>query len=72
VQRLPDRLIHHLGVQAQQGTQARHHRRAQVRDVIDLVLVQADALDQVHLDLVGRRDRPHQVGAGPAGVLGHG
>jgi hypothetical protein len=43
-----------------------------VRDVVDLVLVQADRLHQVHLDLIPGGDAPDQVGTGGADVLRHG
>ncbi len=56
----------------QHGAQAGGDRRAQVRDVVDLVLVQADPLDQVDLDLVAGRDAADQVGAAEAEVLGDG
>lgn len=41
-------------------------------DVIDAVGVERDGSSQVHLDLVGGGDGPHQVGAAPARVLRHG
>src|SRR5699024_705158 len=45
-------------------------RRAQVGDVVDLVLVQADRAHQVHLQLVPGGDAADQIVAGAAGVLG--
>ena len=48
------------------------HRGAEVGDVVDLMGVQRDPPGQVDLDLVGGRDRPHQVVPVTAGVLGHG
>ena len=40
-----------------------------MRDVIDFVLVQADALDEINLDLVARGDATQQFGTGPALLL---
>ena len=40
--------------------------------MVDLVLVQADSLDQVHLHLVRGGDTPDQVGAVHPELLGHG
>ncbi len=72
VQRLPDRLIDGLGIQPQHGAQAGGHGRAQMRDVVDLVLVQADSPGQVDLDLVTGGDAADQVGAADPQVLGDG
>jgi hypothetical protein len=58
VQCLPDRLVQRLGVESQQRAKPGRDRRTEVRDAVDLVLVQADALHQVDLHL-GRRDRAH-------------
>ena len=40
-------------------------------DVIDLVLVQADALHEIDLNFVGRRQSAHEVRACQPAVLGH-
>ena len=45
-------------------------RRAEVGDVVDLVLVQADPPHQVDLDLVARRDAADEVGAASARSAG--
>nr|BFF20096.1 hypothetical protein GCM10025730_36170 [Promicromonospora thailandica] len=69
MQGLADRLEHGLGVEPEQRADARSRGRAEVRHVVDLVLVQADRADQVHLDLVAGHDAPDQLGAGAARVL---
>ena len=69
MQGLTDGLVDGLLVQAKHRAQAGGHRRAEVRDVVDLVLVQADALDQIDLDLVAGRNAPDQVGAADPEVL---
>ena len=43
-----------------------------VRDVVDLVLVQADRFDLVYLDLVSGGDAPDEVVTTCSDVLGHG
>ena len=70
MQRLPDRLVDGVGVQPQHGSDASCHRRAEMRDVVDLVLVQADSLGQVDVDLVGGRQAPDQIGAADPHLLG--
>ena len=72
VQRLAYGLEDGLDVQAQQRADAGGGGGAEVGDVVDLVLVQADGLDQVHLDLVAGGDGADQVGAVGAHVLGDG
>lgn len=69
---LLDGLVDRLGGQPQQRAQAAGGGRAEVGDMVDAVLVQADALDQGDMDLVGGDDGPQQIGAGAAGVLGDG
>ena len=71
MQRLADRLIDGVDVEPQHGAQSGRHRRAEVRDVVDLVLVQADPLDQVDLDLVRRRQTANQVVAAHTELLGN-
>ena len=61
-----------LHIQAQQGADAGGGRRAQVGHMVDLVLVQADGLDQIDLDLVAGGDAADQVLARGPGVLGDG
>ena len=65
---LEDRLDVEVAVRADAGGGG----RAEVGHVVDLVLVQADGLDQVHLDLVARGDAADQVLAAGADVLGDG
>ena len=61
VQRLLNRLVDRLGREPEQGAQPRRGGRSEMGDVVDLVGVQADALHQVDLDLVGGRDAAHEV-----------
>ncbi len=68
----PDGLEDRLDVEAEQGADAGGGGRAEVGDVVDLVLVQADRLDQVDLDLVAGGDAADQVRAAGADVLGDG
>ena len=72
VQRLAHGLEDGLDVEAQQGADAGGGGRAEVGHVVDLVLVQADGLDQVHLDLVAGGDAADQVRSAGADVLGDG
>src|SRR5690606_12741817 len=69
VQSLANGLEDGFDIQAQQGADAGGSRWAQVRYVVDLVLVQADGLDQVHLDFVAGGDAADQVLARSTGVL---
>ena len=62
----PHGLVDRLDLQAQQRADAGGSRRAQVGDVVDLVLVQADGLDQVDLDLVAGGDAADQVACAEA------
>ncbi len=71
MQCLADGGIDGLGVQSQHGAEAGRDRRAEVCDVVDLVLVQADSADQVHLDFVGSGDAADQVAAADVELLGH-
>src|SRR5690606_18326108 len=54
------------------GPDAGGSTRAEVGDVVDLVLVQADRLHQVDLDLVPSDDAVQKVGAVAAQMLGDG
>src|SRR6185437_6321378 len=72
VQGLADRLEDCLDIQAQQGADAGGGGGAEVGYVVDLVLVQADGLDQVHLDLVAGGNAADQVLSARSDVLGHG
>ena len=66
MQRLADGLEDRLLVEAEERADAGGGRRAEVGDVVDLVLVQRDRLDEVDLDLVAGRDAAHDVAAGQA------
>jgi hypothetical protein len=72
VQGLLDGLEGDLGGQVQHGADAGSGRGAEVGDVIDLVLVQAHALDEVDLDLIARGHTVDEVLARDALVLGDG
>ena len=71
LQGLTDGLVDGVDVEPQHGAQPGGNRRTEVRDVVDLVLVQADALHQVDLNLVGGGQPADQVGAAHAELLGH-
>ena len=70
VQRLTDRLVDRLGVEPEHGADAGGRRGAEMRDMVDLVLVQADRADQVDLDLVAGGQTADQVGAARHRLLG--
>ncbi len=72
VQGLADGLEDGLHVQAQEGADPGGGGGAEVGYVVDLVLVEADGLDQVHLDLVPGGDGPYQVGTVGTDMLGDG
>ena len=72
VQGLADGLVDGLGVQLEQGADAGGGGRAEVCDVVDLVLVEADAADEVDVDLVGGGQAADEVAAALAGLLGGG
>src|SRR5690242_18924028 len=61
VNRLLDRLENRLGVEVEHRPDPRGDTRAEVRDVIDLVLVQADAFHQIDLNLVRGYDPAKQI-----------
>ena len=71
MQSLLYRLINHIDRQAERRTDAGSRRRAQMGDMIDLVFVQADALDQIHLDFVARGNTLGERCAGEAAMLRH-
>src|SRR5699024_10529735 len=56
----------------EESAQAGGSARAEVGDVVDLVLVQADGVHQGDLHLVRGGDGADQLGAGGTGVLGDG
>ena len=56
VQRLADGLVDRLDVEAEERSDAGGGRGAEVGDVVDLVLVQADRPHEVDLDLVAGRE----------------
>ena len=58
------RLVDDALLQAQQRADAGGLRGAQMGDVVDLVLVQADGAHQVDLDLIAGGDAADQLGAG--------
>ncbi|BAS12953.1 hypothetical protein AHiyo8_12560 [Arthrobacter sp. Hiyo8] len=72
MQGLADGLEDCLDVQAQEGADAGGGGGAEVGYMVDLVLVQADGLDQVDLDFVAGGDAADQVLAARADVLGDG
>ena len=72
MQALADGLEDGLHVKAQQGADAGGGGRAEVGHMVNLVLVQADGLHQVHLDFVAGGNPAQKVRAGGPGVLGHG
>ena len=70
MQGLLDGLEGDLGVEAEHRADSGCGRGAEVGDVVDLVLVQAHALDQVDLDLVAGGHTVDEVLAADALVLG--
>jgi len=72
VERLTDGLEDRLLRQAEEGADTRGGARAEVGDVVDLVLVQADGAHEVDLDLVAGQQALEQLGTVGAGVLGDG
>src|SRR5690606_4358006 len=66
VKGLADRLEDRGDVEAEQRADAGRGARAEVGDVVDLVLVQRDRLDQVDLDLIARRQTTDHVASGQA------
>ena len=60
-------LVEDLGRQPQHRADAGHHAGGDVREVVDAVLVQANALRQAHIDLVRSRNAANEVlSIGPA------
>jgi hypothetical protein len=70
MQRLLDGLVDDVGRQAQQRADASGGRWPEMRDMVDLVLVQANRLDQIDLDLVADGEAPEQRHAIGAALLG--
>jgi len=60
VERLLDRLIGDLGRKPEQRADPARRAWPEMRDMVDLVLVQADALHQVDLDFVAGGEPPNQ------------
>ena len=71
VQRLLHRLIDRLGRQVEQRADAGRRRGTEMGDMVDLVLVQANALHQIDLDFIGRSQPAHEIRAGRAAMLRH-
>lgn len=71
VQGLTDRVVDGLRSKPQHGADTGGDRGSEVGDVVDLVLVQADAFDQVDLHLVCGGDAADQVTAADVELLGH-
>src|SRR5690606_24011525 len=70
--RLLDGLIGGIGRQAERGADAGSDRWAEMRDVVDLVLMQADALHKIDLYLVASRQTLGELRAGKTAMLRHG
>ena len=69
MQRLLHGLKDRLGRQIERGSDAGCRRRAEMGDVVDLVLVQADALHEIDLDLVSGGKAANQRPAIETAVL---
>ena len=65
-------LVDRVHGQAQQRADAGRLRRAEVGDVVYLVLVQADGAHEVYVNLVARGEAAQQLGARLARLLRHG
>ena len=70
VQRLLNGLVDDLRLQIEHGAQAGGRGWPEMRDMVDLVGMKTDALYQVDLHLVGRRQSADQIGAGAVQLLG--
>ena len=70
VKRLLHRLIDRLGRQSEQRADAGGGGRTEMGDVIDLVLVQANALHEIDLDFVGGGQPANEVRARQSAMLG--
>ncbi len=70
--RLLHRLVDHLLPEAEQGADPGGLARAEMRDVVDLVLVQADRAHEIDVDLVSRGEPADQVAARSPHRLCHG
>ena len=71
MQGLANGLVDRLDVETQHGSQPRGDGRTEVRNVVDLVLVQTHSARQIDLDLVGGGDASDQVCTPGADVLRH-
>ena len=71
MQCLLHRLINRFGWQVQQRADASGGGRTEMGDVIEFVLVQADALHEIDLNLVSGGKTTHEIGAGQAAMLCH-
>ena len=71
MQGLADGLIDRRGIKVEQRADARGHRWTQMRDVVNLVLVQADRLGEIDLHLVASGDPADELLAGQPLVLRH-
>ena len=69
MQRLADGLVNRVPIQAQHGAKPCGYRWPQVRHVVDLVLVQAHAFDQVDLDFIAGCNAADKVAAAQPLVL---
>jgi len=58
---LLNRLINRRRIQAEQGADAGRLRGGKMRDVVFLVLVQADALDEIDLNLIPDEDAAYKI-----------
>ena len=70
VQCLADSLVDRLDIEAEHRADSGGGRGAEVGDVVDLVLVQADRSNEVDLDLVSGREAADECGPSSADVLG--
>ena len=70
MQCLADSLENGFDIGTQQGAQTGGCGWAEVCDVVNLVLVQADCLDQVDLDLITGGNTPDEIVTGLSGVFG--
>ena len=71
MQRLLHGLVDDVGGQAEQRADARRGRWPEMRDMVDLVLVEANRPDEIDLDLVAGGEPAHERPAIGAALLGH-
>ena len=69
MQPLLHRLVDGLGIELQQCAERRGDRRADMRDMVDLVFVEANSFHQVDLDFVPGRNSANEVAAADALLL---